>query len=134
MASNKPLNEFEGLGGDENNVTTSLQHKNLESTRAERGDSSRSGFADVDGLGQLASPMDAPSGDLAASAANTIFEQCENGIVGWSFADTLSGSNNGFSSSEVFDGGAGNDTFDGRGGFDQAVYNFDLGTAVGRCQ
>ena len=32
---------------------------------------------------------------------------------------------------EVFDGGAGNDTFDGRGGFDQAVYNDDIGTVSG---
>ena len=70
------------------------------------------------------------SGDLAGIGTDTIFGGV-NSIVGSSFADTLSGSNNGFSSSEVFDGGAGNDTFDGRGGFDQAVYNFDLGTAVG---
>ena len=32
---------------------------------------------------------------------------------------------------ETFDGGAGNDTIDGRGGFDRAVYNADNGTASG---
>ena len=54
-----------------------------------------------------------------------------NNIIGSSFADTLFGSNNGTAIAETFDGGAGNDTINGRGGFDVAVYNNDAGTVLG---
>ena len=52
-------------------------------------------------------------------------------VFGSAFADTLSGSNNGFGTIEVFDGRAGNDTINGRGGFDRADYNNDPATTVG---
>ena len=45
--------------------------------------------------------------------------------------DTLLGSNNPFGSVEVFSGFAGNDTINGRGGFDRADYNQDPTTTSG---
>ena len=55
-----------------------------------------------------------------------------NSIIGSNFSDTLYGISN-FTSftSETFDGAAGNDIIIGRGGFDMAVYNADVGTASG---
>ena len=41
------------------------------------------------------------------------------------------GSNNGSSATESFDGGAGNDIINGRGGFDHAYYNQGIGTVSG---
>ena len=70
------------------------------------------------------------SGDVAGVGNDTIVGGV-NSIIGSDFVDNLSGSNNAPFTSEIFDGGAGNDTIDGRGGFDQAVYNSDLGTASG---
>ena len=46
----------------------------------------------------------------------------------YNFADSLIGSNNGFTSVENFEGRAGNDFIDGRGGNDRVVYNNDLAT------
>src|SRR4029079_8096260 len=54
-----------------------------------------------------------------------------NAIQGSYFVDTLSGSNNAANTTEFFDGGPGNDTIDGRGGFDQAFYNNAIGTVSG---
>src|SRR5262249_48039303 len=70
------------------------------------------------------------SGDVADVGTDTIFGGV-NSIIGSSFADTLFGSNNGTAIAETFDGGAGNDIINGRGGFDVAVYNGDNGTALG---
>ena len=68
---------------------------------------------------------------IAGIGTDTIFGGV-NAIIGSGFADNLYGSSNAACHhAEVFDGGAGNDTIDGRGGFDQAVYNADLGTASG---
>jgi Ca2+-binding RTX toxin-like protein len=50
---------------------------------------------------------------------------------GSAFADTLDGSNNGFGTIEVFAGFGGNDTINGRGGFDRADYNTDPATTSG---
>ena len=54
-----------------------------------------------------------------------------NSIQGSYYADTLYGSNNAPNTTESFDGGAGDDTIDGRGGFDQAYYNNAVGTVSG---
>src|SRR5207247_110933 len=50
---------------------------------------------------------------------------------GSAFADALYGSNNAFGTIEVFAGFGGNDTINGRGGFDRADYNNDLTTTSG---
>jgi Ca2+-binding RTX toxin-like protein len=51
-------------------------------------------------------------------------------MTGSSFDDTLSGTNHGTTSAQVYEGRAGDDTFSGRGGFDQARYGADP-TAAG---
>ena len=52
-------------------------------------------------------------------------------VWGSSSIDTIYGSNNAFGTVEVFGGFGGNDTIDGRGGFDRADYNTDPATASG---
>ena len=69
------------------------------------------------------------AGDLANVGTDTFTGV--NAVQGSYFADTLYGSNNGSSATKSFDGGAGNDTIDGRGGFDQAYYNSAIGTVSG---
>ena len=54
-----------------------------------------------------------------------------NSIQGSYYADTLYGSNNAPNTTESYDGGAGDDTIDGRGGFDQAYYNNAIATVFG---
>jgi Ca2+-binding RTX toxin-like protein len=54
-----------------------------------------------------------------------------NSIVGSQFVDILFGSANAANTSEQFEGRAGNDTFDGRGGFAQAVYGNDTAVTSG---
>ena len=122
------LNEFEGLGGND--------------TIIGNGNTRISFINAADGVTvDLASPTPGVSGstgiahgtapdDVAGIGTDTILGGV-NSIIGSFFADTLFGSNNGTAIAEVFDGGAGNDTFDGRGGFDLAVYNNDVGTASG---
>ena len=121
-------NEFEGLGGND--------------TIIGNGNTRISFINAADGVTvDLASPTPGVSGstgiahgtapdDVAGIGTDTIFGGV-NSIIGSFFADTFFGSNNGTAIAEVFDGGAGNDTFDGRGGFDVAVYNNDVGTASG---
>ena len=53
-----------------------------------------------------------------------------NSASGSSFADTITGSDNPNGTAEEFSGRAGNDTIDGKGGFDRAFYNNDP-TATG---
>ncbi|UPJ41119.1 VCBS domain-containing protein [Bradyrhizobium sp. 40] len=53
------------------------------------------------------------------------------GVVGSAGADTLLGSNNANGTVEIFDGRAGADLINGRGGFDRADYSNDPGTASG---
>ena len=74
--------------------------------------------------------------DLAAGTAignGSVGTDTVSGIAqvrGSTFGDTLLGSNT-TAFTEVFDGSAGNDWIDGRGGFDQAVYNTSFLTASG---
>ena len=52
-------------------------------------------------------------------------------VRGSAFADALLGSNNVVFTRETFEGRAGNDFINGRGGFDLAVYNFDPAVTTG---
>ena len=52
-------------------------------------------------------------------------------VVGSAFNDTLLGSNNANGTFEQFDGAAGNDLINGRGGYDFVAYNADVGTVSG---
>ena len=121
------FNEFEGLGGNDRitgngNTRISFINANagvtvdLDAPTAEPGST---GVAHGTALG-----------DLAGVGNDTIFGGV-NSIIGSSFADMFHGSLTPANIAEQYDGGAGNDTIDGGGGFDQAVYNGDLGTASG---
>lgn len=54
-----------------------------------------------------------------------------NNVLGSNFADSLFGSDNAAGTTEKFDGHAGNDLIDGRGGFDLAIYSNDPSTQSG---
>ncbi|SDM85099.1 VCBS domain-containing protein [Afipia sp. GAS231] len=69
------------------------------------------------------------AGDVAG-VGNDTFDHV-NAIVGSAYDDTLLGSNNPNGTYEQFDGRAGNDYIDGRGGYDFAVYNLDPNTTTG---
>ena len=122
------FNEFEGMGGDDSitgNGNTRISYINATAGVTVDLASPTSGEPGSTGVAHGTAP-----GDAAGIGTDTIFGGV-NAIIGSGFGDTLYGSNQTGTSSEVFDGGAGNDTFDGRGGFDQAVYNADLDTASG---
>ena len=126
LSNGAAFNEFEGLGGNDS-ITGN-------------GDTRISYINATDGVTvDLASPTvpgstgiahGTASGDVAGIGTDTIFGGV-NWIIGSTFADTLFGSNNPSLTSELFDGAAGNDLIDGRGGFDLAVYNNDNGTVSG---
>jgi Ca2+-binding RTX toxin-like protein len=54
-----------------------------------------------------------------------------NAVIGSGFGDTLLGSDNPNGTYEQYEGRGGNDTIDGRGGYDFAVYNNDPATTSG---
>ena len=105
VGNNQTFNEFEGVGGNDTitgNGNTRILYWNA---------------------------SDSVTVDIAAGTADgdvSVGHDTFSGVVqvrGSSFNDTLLGSNNPGSLTEVFDGWTGNDFIDGRGGFDQAVYN-----------
>src|SRR5205807_9713215 len=53
-----------------------------------------------------------------------------NAVTGSDFADTLLGSANG-SNAQIFEGRAGNDAINGRGGYDLGIYNNDGSVTTG---
>src|SRR5262249_40609019 len=70
------------------------------------------------------------SGD--GSVGNDIIKGGVNNVRGTDFADSLFGSDNPANTAENFSGGAGNDSIDGRGGADRAIYfNFTDDTVTG---
>ena len=115
------FNEFEGRGGDDI-ITTAVNGFGAALTRVSY----------VSATGAVTVDIAAGTADGNASVGHDTF--VGPGILsafGSAFADTLSGSNNGFGTIEVFDGRAGNDTINGRGGFDRADYNNDPTTVSG---
>ena len=111
------FNEFEGLGGNDTitgNGNTRISYINA---------------TDAVTVDIAAGTAHGIVGDLA-NVGNDTFAGV-NAVQGSYFADTLSGSNNAANTTEFFDGGAGNDTIDGLGGFDQAFYSNAIGTVSG---
>ena len=120
------LNEFEGFDGNDTitgNGNTRISYINAD-------DGVTVDFTSwVVGQGASGTAYGTAAGDLANVGTDTFTGV--NAVQGSYFADALYGSNNGSSATESFDGGAGNDTIDGRGGFDQAYYNSAIGTVSG---
>ena len=118
------FNEFEGMGG--NDSITGNGNTRISYINATAGVTVDLAFTTVSGSTGIAHATATDAG----IGTDTIFGGV-NAIIGSGFADMLYGSNNAGFPTETFDGGAGNDTIDGRGGFDLAVYNADNGTASG---
>ena len=113
LSNGAAFNEFEGLGGNDSitgNGDTRISYINA--TDGVTVDLASPTVPGSTGIAHGTAP-----GDVAGIGTDTIFGGV-NRIIGSSFADTLFGSNNPSSTSELFDGGAGNDLIDGRGGFD----------------
>nr|WP_249810728.1 VCBS domain-containing protein [Bradyrhizobium sp. 17] len=109
LGSNGTFNEFVGMGGDDNiigNNNTRISYINA------------TGGVVVDM--QTGATPETGTADGDASTGHDNFSGVNN-VQGSMFNDTIFGSN--IASTETFYGGAGNDTIDGRGGFDLATYN-----------
>ena len=104
------FNQFEGMGG--NDAITGNGNTTVDYTNALAG-------VTVDiGTGNAHSTA---AGDAAGIGVDTF--SGVNGIRGSEYDDILSGSNNPSGTTENFTGGGGNDTIDGLGGFDRAIYS-----------
>jgi len=121
VGSNGTFNEFEGMAGNDTiigNGNTRIAFYNATAgvtvDLAAAGANGQTGTASGDG-----------------SVGNDIIKGGVNGVLGSQFADSFYGSNNAPGTSEQFDGRAGDDYFDGRGGLDQAVYNTDPTVTTG---
>jgi hypothetical protein len=112
------FNEFEGMGG--NDIITGNGNTRVSYQFARAGVT-----VDI----QAGTGHGTAAGDLAGVGTDTFTGV--NGIEGSDFNDLLLGSNNAPFSSENFVGGVGNDTIDGRGGFDRAIYSNDAAVTAG---
>jgi Ca2+-binding RTX toxin-like protein len=117
-ASGAAFNEFNGLGGDDIIIGNG-------NTRVSYASALAGVTVDIQaGTGHGTAP-----GDLAGVGTDTFTGV--NAIEGSNFDDQLFGSNNGLQIAENFIGGGGNDTIDGRGGLDRAIYSTDAAVAAG---
>ncbi|UPK37904.1 hypothetical protein IVB18_11715 [Bradyrhizobium sp. 186] len=112
------FNSFEGMGGDDIIVGT-VNPSGQILTRISYASATAAVTVDLAGTA---------SGD--ASVGNDTFTNV-NSVIGSAFADALRGSDNPNGTFEQYDGRAGNDLIDGRGGYDFAVYNNDVTTTTG---
>ncbi|MCK1707663.1 Ig-like domain-containing protein [Bradyrhizobium sp. 143] len=113
------FNSFEGMGGDDVIVGT-VNPSGQILTRISF--VSATAAVIVDFVARTA------SGD--ASVGNDTFTNV-NSVIGSAFGDALRGSDNPNGTFEQYDGRAGNDLIDGRGGYDFAIYNNDATTTTG---
>jgi Ca2+-binding RTX toxin-like protein len=108
------FNQFEGMGG--NDAITGNNFTTVEYTNALAG-------VTVDIAAGTAHSTSA--GDAAGVGFDTFTGV--NGVRGSEYDDFLYGSNNPSGTVENFTGGGGDDTIDGRGGFDRAIYSSTIG-------
>jgi VCBS repeat-containing protein len=113
-------NEFEGGGGNDTVIGT---------VNAEGAFLTRVSY--VSATSGVTVDLAAGTADGDASVGHDTFLGGIQSVWGSSHDDVLRGSNNGFGTAEVFAGFAGNDTIDGRGGFDRVDYNQDPTTTSG---
>src|SRR5262249_34492629 len=111
-------NEFEGMGG--NDTITGNGNTRVSYQFAKAGVT-----VDI----QAGTGHGTAAGDVAGVGTDTFTGV--NSVEGSDFNDQLFGSNNAPFSSENFVGGVGNDTIDGRGGFDRAIYRNDAALTAG---
>ena len=112
-------NDFEGKGGNDTIIGTvnalgqKVTRANYLTRRALLRRTSLLGIADGD----------ASVGHDTLTNISTLW--------GSAYNDTLRGSDNGFGTYETYEGRAGDDFIDGRGGYDQVTYNNDMATTSG---
>jgi Ca2+-binding RTX toxin-like protein len=112
------FNEFEGMGG--NDIITGNGNTRV---------SYQSALAGVTVDIQTGTGRGTAAGDVAGVGTDTFTGV--SSIEGSNFNDVLRGSNNAPQTAENFIGGVGNDTINGRGGFDRAIYSNDAAVAAG---
>ncbi|OQW55470.1 MAG: hypothetical protein A4S14_12520 [Proteobacteria bacterium SG_bin9] len=113
------FNEFEGMGGDDT-IVGYVNPLGQAQTRA----------AYVNATGSVTVDLQAGTASGDASVGNDTLTNV-NVVFASNFDDTIRGSNNGAFTYEAFEGRAGNDLIDGRGGFDRADYITDAATTSG---
>nr|WP_256467870.1 Ig-like domain-containing protein [Bradyrhizobium sp. 18] len=113
------FNSFEGIGGDDIIVGTVNPSGEI-LTRISYVNAAAAVIVDF--------VAGTASGD--ASVGNDTFTTV-NSVIGSAFGDALRGSDNPNGTFEQYDGRAGNDLIDGRGGYDFAIYNNDVTTTTG---
>ncbi|MCJ9700535.1 beta strand repeat-containing protein, partial [Bradyrhizobium sp. SHOUNA76] len=113
--TNVGFNEFEGRGGNDS-ITGAMNSLGALLTRISY--ASATGSVTVDLTAHSA------VGD-GSVGTDTLVGSGFGGVVGSGFADQLLGSANGPGTVEIFEGRAGDDFIDGRGGFDRADYALD---------
>ncbi|MBR0950712.1 VCBS domain-containing protein [Bradyrhizobium canariense] len=120
-------NEFEGGKGDDQ-ITGLLNGPGQALTRVSYLHATDSVTVDIQ-----AHSAHATNGTVAEDLASIGQDSFTNvsGVIGSAFNDTLRGSNNGTGTFESYEGRAGNDLIDGRGGYDIAVYSNDAATTAG---
>ncbi|WP_375161679.1 tandem-95 repeat protein [Bradyrhizobium sp. RDT46] len=116
---------FEGGGGDDV-ITGQINALGQSVTRVEYLGAAAAVTVDLAaGTGQGTA-----AGDLANVGHDT-FTNALQGVYGSAFDDTIYGSNNASFTYEAFEGRAGDDYIDGRGGYDIVAYNNDPATGAG---
>ncbi|MGL3111436.1 VCBS domain-containing protein [Bradyrhizobium sp. BR 1432] len=113
--TNLGFNEFEGRGGDDN-ITGATNNLGALLTRIS--------YANATGSVTVDLAAHSATGDSSVGT-DTLVGSGFAGIVGSGFADQLLGSTNGPGTVETFEGRAGNNSIDGRAGFDRADYALD---------
>ncbi|MBR1212046.1 VCBS domain-containing protein [Bradyrhizobium sp. JYMT SZCCT0180] len=112
-------NDFEGKGGNDTIIGT-VNALGQKVTRANYLSATGAVTADL-ALG--VADGDASVGHDTLTNISTLW--------GSAYNDTLRGSDNGFGTYETYEGRAGDDFIDGRGGYDQVTYNNDVATTSG---
>ena len=116
------FNEFEGRGGNDT-ITGLVNAQGALLTRVSY----------VSATAGVTVDFAAHTADGDASVGHDTFDLSGGvaNVYGSAFADTLSGNNNPNGTVETFDGRAGDDIINGRGGFDRADYNSDSAVTAG---
>ena len=114
------FNEFEGRGGNDT-ITGATNSQGAMLTRLSYANATAGVTVDL--------AAHTATGDSSVGS-DTLVGSGFAGVVGSGFVDQLLGSDNISGTVEIFEGRAGNDTINGRGGFDRADYALDT-AAVG---
>lgn len=120
------LNEIEGRGGDDT-IVSDVNSQGALLTRVSYIGAAASVTVDL----AAGNAHGTAVGDAANIGTDTLVGSGFSTVIGSQFGDTLLGTNNANGTVEIFDGRAGNDTINGRGGFDRADYALDPATNSG---